>query len=673
MGFRRILMAVAASAGVLAGAMSSSAPALAAAPEAPKLEVEAPVHATTATFLGVLNPAAPEPTEGDTYKFLYKAGTGTECEGGGETSSRLSLGGVHEEVSETVSGLTANTEYAVCLSVTSLESPSKTTVSKPAVPFKTTVPPEKPETEPAPQVTITATSAKLEGTLNPLGTATTKAGWYFAYDEGSSCTGAGEQRTGQEPEVEGAALSEKTEVTNLEPDRTYGVCLVATNEFGNATVGNEVVVETLAPPPAIVSESGPALVTPVPVTGSMEATLTGTVNPNNQVTECHFQYGTVSVSEHEKPCEQGTLRGLEQGVSLTVTGLEPEKLYHWQIVLKNAKGEETKGTGTPEEFETLSSPSGVQTGSAEEVTATSARLGSLLEPNKLNPGGEAKYYIEYGEAPCDEVAEKCGTKSAEATATGSAQQEVPPIEVSGLEPSTTYHYWLVATNAVASKPVHGAAEEFTTKPAAPSVQTGVAEDVTETSAKLTGELNPGAAEAEYYVEYVLPSNTIERSATAFVSGRVQASVTPIVLTGLQPNTTYSYWLVAKSSAVSEPVRGEVLQFTTQRSRAELEAQAAAARKPAEELAAANAAKQKLEAEEAKRAAEAAAVNAAKQKQYGEIAAQTAGLLRLEAEAGKQKAKVKKAKSKPASCRKGFVKKHNKCVPRKSKKKGKVKK
>ena len=650
----------------------TAAPALAAAPETPELTVEEPVHATTATFHGVLNPAAPEPVEGGTYKFLYKAGTKTECKGGSETSSGISTGQVHEELSETVTGLVANTEYAVCLSVTSLESPSRTTVSLP-VAFTTTVSPEVPETT-TPAKSIAATSAKLEGILNPL--STTKVGGYFAYSGpgGSSCLEgpqAGLEEFEGEKEEEAIAVHA---IVGLEPDRTYRFCLVATNEFGNATVGNEVVVETLAPPPAVLGESGPTLVVPVPVTGALEATLTGTVNPSNQVTKCHFQYGTSSVSENEVACEQGTLRGLEQGVSLTVKGLQPGTPYRWQIVLVNAKGEEVKGTGTPEEFETLSSPSGVQTGSAEEVTAASAELGG-----KLDAGGEAEYYVEYGAEPC--LVASCGTKSPavyvsgkvqECTLGGVLQECVRPIVIGGLEPNTTYHYWLVANNAVASGPVHGAAGEFTTKPAAPSVQTGVAEDVTETSAKLTGELNPGAGEAEYYFEYV-PSNGTEKSATAFASGRVQASVTPVVLTGLQPNTTYYYWLVAKSAAVVEAVHGEAHQFTTQISQTEFEAQAAANRKPAEELAAAAAAKQKLEQEEAKRAAEAAAANAAKPNQYAEIETEIAALVRREAEAGKQSTKAEKAKPKPASCRKGFVKKNHKCVPKKSKKKGKVKK
>jgi hypothetical protein len=642
-------------------ALAGPAQALAAAPEPPELTVES-IATTTATFHGVLNPVeAAEPNNrGGTYKFLYRA-SNSECTGGSVTKpAGLSLGQVHEEVSEAVSGLAANTEYTVCLSVTNVE--GETTLSAP-VPFKTAIPPEKPATT-EPAASITAVSAKFEGTLNPH--SSRKVGGHFAYSnpEGSSCTeGPTAALEEFEGEKEAEAIAVHTTVA-LEPDRTYRFCLVATDELGDAVAGNEAIVKTLAPPPAILSESGPALVTPAPVTA--------TVNPNNQVTECHFQYGTASVSENETPCEQGALTGLEQGVGVTVTGLQLEKLYRWRIVLKNAKGEEERGA--EKQFETLFSPSAVLTGAAEGVTAASADLGG-----KLDAGGEAEYYVEYGTVPC--AANSCGTKSTAAHVSGKIQecvlggvlQEcVAPIAVSGLEPATTYHYWLVATNGAASQPVHGQAMQFTTKPAAPLVQTGGAVNVTATSATLTGELNPGGAQTEYYVEYLLPSNATERSAAAFANGLIQVGVTPVVVSGLQPNTTYYYWLVAKSSAVSEPVRGGAQQFTTARSQAELEAQAAANRKPAEEIAAAAVAGQRLE-EEARRAAEAAAAaNAAKQKQYEEIAAVTAGLDLREAEAGKH-TKEEKAKPKLANCRKGFSEKRNKCVRGKSKKKGKVKK
>src|ERR1700683_3575086 len=80
------------------------------------------------------------------------------------------------------------------------------------------------------------------------------------------------------------------------------------------------------------------------------ARLEANVNPNNEPTECHFQYGTAIVTENTVPCEQGdALEGEEQSVSLNVTGLAQQTLYKYRVVVKNATGKEE---GHEEEFTT---------------------------------------------------------------------------------------------------------------------------------------------------------------------------------------------------------------------------------------------------------------------------------------------------------------------------------
>jgi hypothetical protein len=660
-----------------AGLLVASAPALAAAPETPELTVQAPVQATTATFLGVLNPGTlAQPPQAGTYKFLYRASL-TECTGAGgsETSSGLSFGNAPEPLSpETVTGLTPNTNYAVCLSVTNLESPSETTVSAP-VQFVTHTAPEKPETKLA--TGETGTTAVLHGVLNPGVEAET--GWYFVYSTGAKCTsgGPGSGETAHETPIKVKALAVEKEITGLEPDRTYGVCLLATDEVGDAAVGNEVIVKTLAPAPTVVpGAAGYSFATP------FEATLHAEVNAEDQATTVYFQYSTSPVVEILSgklstptvipPGAPGSSIGAGSGNVGVEEGtgavLSPGTLYYYQAVAINPTG---AAYGAVEHFETLGVPT-VQTTAAEAVTAASAELGG-----KLDAGGEAEYYVEYGTALCG--ASSCGAKSAathvagkvqECTLGGVLQDCVAPISLSGLEPNTTYHYWLVANNAAVSKPVHGAVEEFTTKLGAP--ETGAAQDVTATGAQIAGELNPGGGgQAEYWVEYLLPSNEIQQSATALASGHVRAGVTPIVLAGLEANTTYYYWLVAKVPA-GEPVRGEAHQFTTPHSRAELQAQEVANRRPGEEAAVANAAKQKLSEEEAQREAEAAAAGAAREKQYSEIQALGNSLRGGESPAGKATTKSGKAKAKAKPkrlvCRKGTVRLRNRCVPRDNEKK-----
>ncbi len=659
---------------LLAGLAFTAAPAFAAgSPEiGPGGEFTSPQPKPTeeVRFEAAINPNE-EPTKCD-FQYGETAAYGHEapCTEPGETAE-----GTEQRGAVTVKGLKPGTtyHYRVVLKNTS----GKVEGADAEV---TTLP--VPSTEvPSP---VGATTATFKGTLTPL-SSIVPAEYFFSYNVGEEIACTGEHATSTASAGIGSGVAKvSTAVTELEPDQKYTVCLLSTNTLGDSEEDlTPKYFETLPAPPTVVSESAPALVTPAPVTGSLEAALHAEVNANNQATTVYFQYSTSPVLVGKSlatPTDVPAAPGASIGSGFGNVGAEAATgpvltsgtLYYYQAVAINPTG---TTYGTVEHFETLGVPV-VQTSAAEEVTAASAELGG-----KLDAGGEAEYYVEYGTEPCSAITMTCGTKSTPVHVSGKVQQCtlggvlqecVTPIAVTGLEPGRTYHYWLVATNAAASEPVHGAAEEFTTKAAAPTVQTGAAKDVTETSAQLTGELNPGAGEAEYYVEYVLPTDVIERSATGFASGRTLAGVGPIVLSGLQPNTTYYYWLVAKSAAVSEPVRGETLQFTTPRSQAELEAQAAANRKPAEELAAANAAKQKLE-EEAQHATEtAAAANAAKQRQYAEIAAETAALDRLEAEAGKRSTEADKAKPRRASCRKGSIKKKNKCVPEKSKKKGKVK-
>ncbi len=133
--FTRTLTVPALLAAVIALFCVSPTPALAAAPEPPELTIAQPVASTSATFLGVLQPAATEPAEPGEYRFLYKQGS--ECSGASETLPGLSFGGVHEELpGEPVSGLSADTEYTVCLSLTT---PGGTTPSPP-VHFTTALP-----------------------------------------------------------------------------------------------------------------------------------------------------------------------------------------------------------------------------------------------------------------------------------------------------------------------------------------------------------------------------------------------------------------------------------------------------------------------------------------------------------------------------------------------------
>ena len=150
--------------------------------------------------------------------------------------------------------------------------------------------------------------------------------------------------------------------------------------------------------------------------------------------------------------------------------------------------------------------------------------------------------------------------------TGNTQQEVPPIEFTGLAPGQTYRYSLVAKNADGT--VRGGELTFVTPAELPpsEVVTEPAEQ-TANGFRLKGDLNPGGLPTTYYFRYNtgFECEEIEGCARETVvvgplTGDTQQEVPPIEVTGLAPGQIYRYSLVAKNA--DGTVRGSLLTFAT---------------------------------------------------------------------------------------------------------------
>lgn len=94
---------------------------------------------------------------------------------------------------------------------------------------------------------------------------------------------------------------------------------------------------------------------------------------------------------------------------------------------------------------------GASTGTATDITATSAKLTGVVNPNKE----ETTYSFEYGTTTA------YGAKTPDAIVGGNAGKDVE-ADITGLTPNTVYHFRLVATNASGSDT--GADGTFTTLP-----------------------------------------------------------------------------------------------------------------------------------------------------------------------------------------------------------------
>ncbi len=179
----------------------------------------------------------------------------------------------------------------------------------------------------------------------------------------------------------------------------------------------------------------------------------------------------------------------------------------------------------------------VTTGTATAITSTSAKLNGAV-----NRGGEAtSYYFQYG------TTTSYGSQTPTSPlGSGSANVNVA-APISSLTPDTGYHYRLVAING--SGTTLGSDVSFTTpKRPAPVVITAHAGSVTQTSARLTGTVDPEGEATSYLFQYGTSSAYGSQtpmgdagSGTATVSA--SAAIGP-----LTPNTTYHYRLAATNPA-----------------------------------------------------------------------------------------------------------------------------
>ena len=203
----------------------------------------------------------------------------------------------------------------------------------------------------------------------------------------------------------------------------------------------------------------------------------------------------------------------------------------------------------------------VTTDAASSVTATAAALNSTI-----NPGGSATTYkLEYGPTTAfGTVLPAAGTFNA---GFGSSSQSQPAKPISGLSPATTYYYRVCANNLVTgsgvANQVCGAVRSFTTSGmSAPSVSTGAASAVTNTSAQVAGSTNAHGAATAYVFEY--GTSTAFGQIGPVPSGNAGAGTAGLAvsttLSGLQPNTTYFYRLVAANSQGT--TTGTVKSFIT---------------------------------------------------------------------------------------------------------------
>jgi hypothetical protein len=218
-------------------------------------------------------------------------------------------------------------------------------------------------------------------------------------------------------------------------------------------------------------------------------------------------------------------------VSKPITGLEPNTTYHFRV---SATGSGGTSHGLDQTFTTHAVAPSAATGSAGSITTGGATLNGTVNANNASSAVTFEYgtTTSYGST----------VTADQSPATGTGSTTVSKI-ISGLEPNTTYHFRVSATSSGGTS--HGLDQTFKTSAAAPSATTAAATSVTNTGATLNGTVIAYNAST---------SVTFEYGATTAYGSTVTAEQSPVtgtnststskVITGLAPNTTYHYRVVA---------------------------------------------------------------------------------------------------------------------------------
>jgi sugar lactone lactonase YvrE len=185
-----------------------------------------------------------------------------------------------------------------------------------------------------------------------------------------------------------------------------------------------------------------------------EATLEGTVDPGGvELNACEFEYveesafqATGFATATSAPCVPGPA-GIGDGddpvaVSAHVTGLSPSLSYRFRLVVGNSFGTDASNPGR-------FGPPAIKPLPPSEILYTEAILDAELDPAGL----ETKYFFEYGPTTA------YGATTAPEELSGE-DFELVRGELFGLAQGTTYHFRLVASNAIGT--AAGPDQTFTT-------------------------------------------------------------------------------------------------------------------------------------------------------------------------------------------------------------------
>ncbi|HST54342.1 MAG TPA: hypothetical protein VLJ42_00405 [Solirubrobacteraceae bacterium] len=233
------------------------------------------------------------------------------------------------------------------------------------------------------------------------------------------------------------------------------------------------ILDDVAPPTAAID--------PATAVGAHGATFNGRVDPVGSQTNFHFEYSSDGGTTWTPTSDGDSGAGSgEAPVTTAVGGLEANKGYRVRLVAAKPFNAGA-ATSAEQTFTTQPDAPLVHPLAAGNRSDTAAWLGGQVDPQN----SASTYYVEYG------ASSAYGSRTADADAgSGNDFTSVRQL-VSGLQPQSTYHFRVVATNQAGA--TNGPDRTFTTNAALPTAPAGRAYEMVSPLDKNGGNVNRNLA------------------------------------------------------------------------------------------------------------------------------------------------------------------------------------
>ncbi len=461
------------------------------------------VGQTTAVLNGVVNPNWLPTT------YIFEWGLNTAY-GSSTTVQTAGQGAGPDTESFLLANLTPNTPYHYRISAANAAGSSKGADS-----FFFTLP-VLPSAATGLAAGVSGSNATLNGMVNPNGY---PAYCYFKWGLTSaygSTTPASSPGGG--PAYQGTAAN----ITGLLPATTYHYQLVATNTSG-LSAGLDQTFTTTAFSPS--TTTAPA--TQIGVSSGM---LNGSANPNGLASSAYFLWG--STSNYSSETLSYALAAGQNPVALssTLSGLAPGG-FHYAMAAVSPGG---IAIGADQSFATFVTKPGVQTTPAININQNFATLEGLIDPNGL----ASTYFFQYGTTTNYTI-----TTLSFGAGQGNVTNSVA-FTATGLASDTTYHFRIVGSSAGGVS--YGQDLQFTTIAPSPTVVTYPAQNITASSALLSGTVLTYGLQDTYYFRWGPTTNYGSTTLALPVSSAAPVQVSASI-GSLSPGTTYHFQLVAAAT------------------------------------------------------------------------------------------------------------------------------